>query len=244
MAALFTGAALIVFFHTLPEPQRANMGRFDFIAPPQQMRHFHLGYSENIADSMWLRVVQDLHICERVPGGVPHTEERAKLKEQGLLPDEPACKKGWVFRMLDFITEIAPRFRMPYVAGATSLSILVDDREGATAIFEKGMKQFPEDWSLAYRAAYHYLYEVKDNEKAAKAMLIAAQNGGPPWLFALAGKIFSEQGRAQIAKDVLEDALSRNPKGFGVERVKQRLREINRILGLPEDHRNRSSTEQ
>ena len=42
------------------------------------------------------------------------------------------------------------------------------DREGARLIFEKGLRQFPQDWSLAYAAAYHYLFEIQEKTKNIK----------------------------------------------------------------------------
>ena len=209
-----------------PPPPEEN---FNFLIPPKDLRYFSLGYHENVADSFWIRLIQHMHICESVEGGIAHSEERIKLREEGKLT-EPACRKGWVYKMVDAVTDMAPKFRMAYVAGATSLSILVDDPEGAALIFEKGMREYPDDWKLAYRAAYHYLWEYKDNEKAADALIRAGKNGAPVWVFALAGKLMTELGRAQLAKPILEEALARDPDGPGAERIRTRLAEINKVL--------------
>ena len=74
---------------------------------------------------------------------------------------ESRCNEGWVYHMLDRITDFSPRFLYAYVHGGLLLSIVVDDREGARQIFEKGLKAFPDHYNLNYHAAYHYLAEVK-----------------------------------------------------------------------------------
>ena len=53
---------------------------------------------------------------------------------------EARCNEGWVYHMLDRITDFSPKFLYAYVHGGLLLSVLVDDREGARQIFEKGLK--------------------------------------------------------------------------------------------------------
>ncbi len=129
--------------------------------------------------------------------------------------------------MLSTITDLAPRFKVPYKAGAIGLSVGVDDREGARIIFEKAIKQFPEDWTISYAASYHYLFEIQDPVRAADLLMQASRYGGPPWLPALASKLYSASGRQELGRSVIEEYLKTNPEGEGATRARKRLHELN-----------------
>jgi tetratricopeptide (TPR) repeat protein len=186
-----------------------------FIAPPKHIEHFHLGYVEPMADTLWIRLLQDVGAC----------------KTEGETQDLPAdgianCNLGWTYRMADTITTLTPRFKMAYDVSATLLSIVGGDREGARLIFEKAVKQFPNDWSLHYRAAYHYLFEVKDEVRAAELLKRAGDLGAPHWVYALSARLYTKEGKIELATAILREYLEQHPDGSAAERVKQRLKEI------------------
>jgi hypothetical protein len=189
-----------------------------FIPPPPIFRHFHFGYNETLADLFWIRVVQDFSVCEEAIDSFAGTNAGV------------TCRKGWVFQMLDLVTDLAPRFQMPYYYGATNLSVLVNDPSGAKIIFDKGLKQMPDVWDISYRAAYHYLIELKDKETAAKLLIQAGKNGAPPWVFSLAGRLYTEEGKAFLAKSVLLSALESQPEGPAAKTIRKRLKLIDAEL--------------
>ncbi len=206
------------------------------LTPPSELRYFTLGYNESVSDSLWIRAIQDLDLCEQSKADVNGSaKEPSESQKQQTLPSR--CNKGWVYRMLDSISELTPKFRSPYLYGSIALSVIVDDREGATAIFEKGLKHFPKDWKLAYQGAYHYIWEVRDERRAADLLIQAGKNGAPDWVFALAAKLYAKDGRALLARTVLEDALQNvdDPESESALRIKKRLNEINKQLAeMPE----------
>ncbi|HEX4925994.1 MAG TPA: tetratricopeptide repeat protein [Bdellovibrionales bacterium] len=186
-----------------------------FVHPPKYAERFHFGYAEPMADVMWIRLLQDLGAC------------RTSGEMQDLPGDEVAtCHMGWTYRMADAITTMTPRFRMVYDAAGTLLSVVGGDREGARLIFEKSLKVFPDDWQLHYRAAYHYLHEIKDYRRAGELMHRAADLGAPPWVYALAARLYTREGRAELARTILLDFLERNPEGYAADRARLRLKEI------------------
>ena len=189
-----------------------------FIPPPPVIRYFHFGYNETMADIFWIRVVQDFSVCEKAADAIAGSNAGV------------TCDKGWVFRMLDLITDLAPHFKMPFFYGATNLSVLVNDPQGAKVIFDKGVKAMPDSWDILYRAAYHYMIELKDKETAAKLLIEAGKNGAPPWVYSLAGRLYTEEGKAFLAKSVLDDILKADPDGPGAARIKERLRLIDEEL--------------
>jgi hypothetical protein len=214
--AILFGASLTVYFRKPPVTIETIDLRM--VPPPKGLKQFTFGYDEVLSDTMWLRLLQDFSICENTKDGVAHPVGRVST--------EPMCKLSWVFQMLNAITDLAPRWRLPYATGAIMLSVVVDDREGASRIFEKALTQFPNDYSLNYRAAYHYLWEEKAPEKAAKYLLKAAQAGGPAWMYALAGKIYSEEGQLDLAVQVVEDGLKERSDEKTVQRLEARLAEL------------------
>lgn len=197
------------------------------IPPPQDLKLMSFGYNETIADSLWLRTVQDFDLCEArdIKDGkrVPHAKP-------GEVRERIICKRGWVYQMIDTITELAPRFKAAHVYGATMLSVVVDDIEGANLIFEKAIKRFPTDWTIPYAAAYHAIYETKDEKKAADYLRLAGEEGAPAWVYALAAKIYTKEGQAVLAKSILEDALAKSPDPESAERIEQRLKEVEQSL--------------
>ncbi len=213
---LVFGAIMTVTFREPPRTEQSV--DLNLIPPPPGIQQFTFGYDEVIADSLWLRVIQDFDVCENAPDGVAHSPNRKST--------EPMCREGWVYKMVDAITELAPRWRLPHARGAMLLSIVVDDRAGATRIFEKGVDRFPTDFHLNYTAAYHYIWEEKQPEKAAPLLIRAAKSGGPAWLYALAGKLYSEEGRIDLAIEVMEQGLKERKNDRSSNRIENRLEEL------------------
>lgn len=162
------------------------------VAPPQELKYFHFGYRLSAADSIWLRLLQDFDYCEK------------KTSVQvGLV----ACERSWVFQNLLLIIELDPIFKMPYILGGVVLSVLVNDKSGASEIFRRGLKQYPDDWALAYRAGYHFMVEEQDSITAAKYFALAAENGGPSWLPSLVARLYEKGGEKEVAASILNDLL-------------------------------------
>ncbi|MCB0413071.1 MAG: tetratricopeptide repeat protein [Bdellovibrionales bacterium] len=133
-------------------------------------------------------------------------KERAELFKKEYVRDrdwsittDKVCDKSWSFMLLDAVTKLSPKFRMPYAVGATTLSVLTFDVEGASIIFDRGVKNFPTDWPILYRAAYHFLYELNDYEKAAELYSRAKVHGAPYWAQSLASRLYDKAGRYDLA---------------------------------------------
>lgn len=176
---------------------------------PLQMKHFTFGMKEQIADVLWLRSVQDFDYCENNTAPQMCTQE------------------GWLFRMLDMIGELSPSFRMPMATGPLALTVIVNDLKGAGLLFDRAVKNFPKDWPILSRAAYHALYEEQDKEKAARLMRQAADSGAPGWYYMLATTLYSESGKITVAEALMEQ-LATDPKTDPklLEAMAKRLKEL------------------
>lgn len=177
----------------------------DLLAPPLGIEHFTFGHKDITADFFWIRAIQDFDYCD---------QQIAKNLCVG---------KGWLYRMLNAITDLSPKFRMPYATGAVALSVMVSDVQGAAQIFDKGVKEFPNDWPILYRAAYHYLYEVKDKKKAADLFIRAGRNGAPPWVYSLAGGLYNESNERASAEAVLQEIIKMEVDPVIIKRLEEKL---------------------
>lgn len=178
------------------------------IPPPPYMEHMVIGFQEVGADVMWIRAIQDLDYCDQ------------KVSEN-------TCRnQSWLYKMIDAITNLSPSFRTPYAAGALALTIIISDIEGATKIFDKAVAQFPNDGEILFNAAYQYLYEVKDNKKAADLLIRAGKNGGPPYSFALAGRLYSDEGRLDLAESLLQQMIAEKQDEQFINRLRDKIAQI------------------
>lgn len=179
-----------------------------FLAPPAGIEHFSFGYAEPMADLIWIRSLQDFGYCEKQ------------------IAENVCINNSWLYKMLEAITNLSPHFRMPYAAGALALTVITSDVEGATKIFEKGVKAFPQDWPIQYRAAYHYLYEVKDKKRAAELLIMAGKNGAPPWVFTLAGRLYSDSGETELAEQLLAEMKATEQDPMLIQRLEDKIKSI------------------
>lgn len=179
-----------------------------YIPPPQAIRHLTAGFHIQLADSFWLRAVQDFDYCSK------------KISEN-------LCEgNSWLYSILDLATTLDSGFEPTmYQTGGLALSVLVSDVEGASKIFSRAMRVHPDNWQILYGAAYHALYEEKDKKKASKLYLRAFEKGAPSWTQVLAGRLASEGGDSEFAERILEDMIAQNKDENLVKRLKTKLEE-------------------
>lgn len=201
-------AGMTIFFRLRVDRLVDTSNIYSLSPPPPALKYYSFGFDEVVADSLWLRYVQDLEKCNTYG---KKTDEKTP------------CSKGWSFQMLDQITDLAPKFRMPYAIGPISLSVLTDDYDGAGIIFEKGIKYFPHDWKIQYRAAYFYLYDKQDPMRAARLLLAAQKNGGPEWLALLATKLYDRSGQLALGISTLNAYKNQIQDPNIKKRVERRL---------------------
>ncbi len=234
---VFSVAAIIIITSEVNLPASKHT---TLLFPPQDIRYFSLGYQESLADLFWIRALQDIDLCGQTKEiklnplpGMKMADELEQSDDQKVMPDINSlakCENGWSAKMLDTITELAPRFKIPYIAGGTILSIVVRDNVGAGKIFKKGVDRFPTDWTMAYRAAYHSMAALADYPQAASYLVQAGKNGAPGWVFALASKLQSRVGQAILSKPILQEAIDADPESRWAPDLRKRLDEVNKII--------------
>ena len=222
LMAVSIGLAILLFSNT-HDHRKIDLNPGPHLLPAASLPLFALGYNEILGDTLWLRTIQDFDYCE--------ARLNAKVKAQDV-----KCQRGWVYHMIDSVTELAPRFRQPYLSGALMLTVVVNDIEGSSAIFDKAVKRFPNDGPLAFAAAYQALIEEKNPAKASDLLIVAGRNGQPPWVFALAARLQQREGQLILAQTILQQAKELNLSGPGAERIQQRLDDVEAELAKQPKH--------
>jgi len=179
----------------------------DLIPPPTNIENMSVGLAPQMADFLWIRAIQDFDYCEH---------EIAQQRCRG---------NSWLYQMLDAITRLEPEFRMPYALGPLALSIIINDMEGASALFDKAVLKFPNDWKILYRAGYHALLEEKKDLKAAERFDRAASNGAPLWLKGLAGRLYNKSGHPEDVQRLIDEMSASDENKWIAERIRKKIKE-------------------
>lgn len=203
---ILTGVLAFVAGHlALRAPDLKRVELKDNVAPPEHLEHLSFGFHEVVADLFWIRALQDFGYCE---------SQVAENRCRG---------ESWLYQMLDTITNLSPKYRIVHATGPLALSVIISDIEGASKLFDKAVAEYPKDWPILYRAAYHAILEEKNNEKGAELVRRAAQNGGPTWFYSLAAHLYSEAGQRLMIKSMLQDLEQQKIEPEILERVRKRL---------------------
>ena len=171
-----------------------------YFTPPRVLKHFHLGFSDFMADLLWLRYLQNADFC---------SFEKGLPVYKG---DKKTCYKGWAYHMADVVTELAPQFQSPYLFSTVMMHIFAGDRAGAEAILQKALRIFPKDKDIHFYAAYLYSSQ-EDQRLAAHHATQSALYGGPKWLYRLASpqKTIKKQALRNVKKSLFKNLLKTEP---------------------------------
>ncbi len=128
--------------------------------------------------------------------------------------------------MLETLTNLAPDYLVAYSSGGLALTVLVSDYPGATKIFDKGVRMFPKDQQLLYRAGYHAMIEEKNNVKAAHLFNQTAKAGGPEWLYSLASRLYKKEGFKDAADKLYMELQKQGISEETLQRMKLKIDEF------------------
>lgn len=220
---------LLIVFLSSTQAFRPSNSDADFapvvVAPPRSLLYLNFGFQRIIADSLWLRWLQDVDLC-RLSGefGANREEKNRRVIDPKL--NYGKCEKGWSFEILDRITDLDPSFKLAFSFGSLMLSVIVKDIQGATILLEKGMIRYPNNWPMFQKAAYHFMFEDKKPEKAVAALKGVVKNGGPVWYANLAAQIESQSGRELFALDYLLGVKSEFKDSDSIPAIEQKIKQI------------------
>lgn len=107
---------------------------------------FSSGYKRLITDLYWISTLLD--------------SDHDHYKNKDL--------NSWMYLRFKTMTRLDPNFEMAYVFGGKYLSIIKDDLLGAKDILDDGLIRFPENYQIAFSAAYLYAFELYDSQRGAE----------------------------------------------------------------------------
>ena len=152
---------------------------------------FHAGQKRLISSAMWIATILESDL------------EHYKKKDMN----------SWMFLRFKTISEMEPRFYENYRIGSVYLSIVKDDLPGASYIYEKGLKEFPNDYFLLKNSAFHYEFEVGDTKRAYELYSILKNHPkADSIILSIAARLESEFGSRQTAFDLLWTEYEKLPE--------------------------------
>jgi hypothetical protein len=196
-----------------------KLERFLYLPDGEYLKIASLGYRELIADLLWIQSIQ-------VMGEKKVSESSGR----------------WLYRALDVITTLDPKFVRAYEAGGLALTTLVVLPEESNRLLMKGMRHNPAEWKLPFLIGINYYYELYDDAKAAEYMAQASRlPGAPSSLATLAANLYvsghSPQQAVNLLTALYEEATDDSAKQLLEVRLKIVLTE--RDLQLLEQAINR-----
>ena len=171
-----------------------KLERLLYLPDAEYLKIASLGYRELIADLLWIQSIQ-------VMG------ERKVSESNG----------RWLYRALDIITTLDPKFVRAYEGGGLALTTLVVLPEESNQLMMKGMRNNPTEWKLPFLIGINYYYEMYDDAKAAEYISQASRlPDAPPVLATLAANLYvsghSPQQAVNLLADLYEKATDENAK--------------------------------
>jgi tetratricopeptide (TPR) repeat protein len=205
-----TGLLLVIGLHLLQvriDGQRAvtpKLQRFMYLPRGEYLRVAVLGFEQVVADLLWIQAIQAMG-------------ERKVTEEDG----------HWIYRALDVITTLDPKFERVYEAGGIALVTLVVLAEESNRILEKGVQYNPDVWTLPYLLGFNYYFEFHDDAKAADYIARASRlPGAPKYLAPLAARLYVSAREPQVAIDMLARMYEQTSDENVKQILERRLKEV------------------
>ena len=201
---------LLVGVHLLQvqlDVQRAvtpKLQRFMYLPQGEYLRGAVLGYEQVVADFLWIQAIQAMG-------------ERKVTEEAG----------HWIYRALEVITTLDPKFVRVYEAGGIALVTLVVLVEESNRILEKGIQHNPDYWALPWLLGFNYYFELHDDAKAADYIARASRlPGAPDYLAGFATRLYVSARESQVAIDFLAQMYEQTTDENVKQILERRLKEV------------------
>ena len=191
--------------HVVSDQARASMPalqRFTLLPEGETLKVMSLGFKEVVADVIWLQAIQAIG-------------ERRVSDEAG----------RWIYRAMDIVTTLDPKFVEAYEAGGTALCTVVVMPEESNRLLEKGVKYNPGEWRLPLMLGVNYYFELADDAKAAEYIAKAAEaGGGPRYLAPFASRLYLTAREPQKAIEFLVKSYEQTTDPHMKEYLELRLK--------------------
>uniref|UniRef100_A0A7C4MMX7 Tetratricopeptide repeat protein n=1 Tax=Desulfatirhabdium butyrativorans TaxID=340467 RepID=A0A7C4MMX7_9BACT len=133
----------------------------------------------------------------------------------------------YLLHLLDTITELSPKWELPYLFGAVILPSEGNAVEEGLFFIDKGIQHHPENWQLWFFKGYTLWQYRNDPIEAAKMFHRASLlPGAPAYLATLPATLASKSGQRDIALHFLMEALNQLKDPLQQEMLRKKIREL------------------
>jgi tetratricopeptide (TPR) repeat protein len=208
-AAAFALLASLVFswrLLSLParESDREVPERPGLLAAVSRRPDFAFGFRNVLADIVWLEAVQVMGNLEMTP-----------------------AEYDRLFDLLNVEANFDPKFDIPYLLGGLVLGESPDHAQKTLKVFERGKRQYPDDWKFPFYIGYTNYFSLGETEAAGKAMAEAARlPRSPAYLPGLASRMLSEARAPEAALKLLETIVRQESDPARRAVLERRIREV------------------
>ncbi len=166
-------------------PRTSLQDEIAFLPTGEFIKGAALGYDSLLADVFWVR---------------------ASTLFGTNFGDEDQQWYSWLYHMVDLATDLDPEFRAAYKYGGTMLRVNGVFVDQSSLIFQKGMKELPDEWYFPFAIAMNFYLHRDDRALAGDYLTRAAKTGnGPFYLRNLAASMLSDSDRLESALLFLEE---------------------------------------
>ncbi|MEE2830348.1 MAG: hypothetical protein VX498_14260 [Myxococcota bacterium] len=174
-------------------PRSSALQRVKYLPTGDFLRTAALGYEMLLADFFWIRAT------------LLFGENHGKADQDWY---------AWLYHMIDLTTDLDPEFRAAYKYGGTMLRVDGVFVDQSSLVFQKGMRNRPDEWYFPFGIAMNYFIHRENSEVAARYMEVAATTGGGPfYLRNLTASLLSESNQLDAALLFAQEELNNLPAG-------------------------------
>ncbi len=133
----------------------------------------------------------------------------------------------YLLHLLDTITELSPRWELPYLFGAVILPSEGNAADEGLFLIDKGIRRHPDNWQLWFFKGYA-LWQYKNDPIEAARMFHHASllPGAPAYLAALPATLASKSGQRDLAIHFLMEAMNQLKDPIQQEMLRKKIKEL------------------
>ena len=154
--------------------------------------YFNLGQKRLLASLYWIATILE--------SDVDHYKDRDL--------------NSWMFIRFNTISLLEPKFYENYNFGGPYLSVIKDDLQGASILYQKGLQHYPDDYSLLLNSGFHYYFELRDIDTAYPILRRLRNNPKTPqYMISSLARIESKRGNLMDSFLILKEYKTRFEEG-------------------------------
>jgi tetratricopeptide (TPR) repeat protein len=205
-----------------------------FLPNGRLLRWMSMGYPGSVGDVLWIRSV--LYYGRRIQedenpyflysqkmGTLGKELERVRRPAELVLPANPGLEAlrerlfngfqsrglvDFIYPLLDRVTTVDPHFEAPYVFGGVYVLMDTGDLDEAEALLQKGLRQNPESWLIAFHLGWYYWMYRGDTERCRTCLERAVSLPGcKDYVFSLLQGVTARAGAVDLTIQYLEGLL-------------------------------------